>query len=199
MKAILMMAMIATSAMAGAQGYNVGDAVADFKLKNIDGKMLSMADNKEAKGYVIIFSCNHCPYVVKYEDRMVALNSVTAPAGYPVIAINSNDAVAYPDDSYEAMKVRAEEKGFNFPYLLDESQAIASAFGAQRTPHVYVVQKMGGKMVVKYIGAIDDNVDQPDAVKVKYVEDAISALNAGKPVPVANTKAIGCGIKWKKS
>lgn len=179
-------------------GYKVGDNIKDFSLQNIDGKNVSLADYKDSKGFIITFTCNHCPYAMAYEDRILALNKKYAKAGYPVIAINPNDAIQYPEDNLEAMQVRAKEKKFNFPYLYDESQNIAKQFGATKTPHVFIVQKEGDKLVVKYIGAIDDNWEKAADVKEKYAESAIDALLAGKPVVTTSTKAIGCSIKWKK-
>ncbi len=180
-------------------GYKVGDKARSFKLKNVDGKMVSLEDYKEAKGFIVIFSCNHCPYVVKYEDRMNALDKKYASKGYPVIAINPNDDVSHPDDSFEKMIERHKEKNFSFAYLRDDTQEIAKAYGAEKTPHVYVLQKSGSDYIVKYIGAIDDNPGNPKGVKEKYVEDAVNALLAGKEVKTPETKAIGCSIKWKKS
>jgi peroxiredoxin len=179
-------------------GYQVGDKAIDFKLKNIDDKIFSLADKKDAKGFIVVFTCNHCPYAMKYEDRIIALNNKYSRLGYPVVAINPNDAVAYPDDNFVNMKKRAKEKSFTFPYLVDETQEIAKAYGASKTPHVFVLKKENADLIVKYIGAIDDNTDNPSAVTVKYVEQAVDALLAGKEVPTTTTKAIGCGIKWKK-
>ena len=122
-----------------------------------------------------------------------------ASQGYPVLAINSNDKDEVPDDSFENMQALAKEKGYKFPYLYDETQQIATAFGATRTPHVFIVSKENNKAVLKYIGAIDNNVEDPDAADVKYVENAMNQLIAGKPVTEPVTKAVGCTIKWKKS
>ena len=179
-------------------GYAVGDKARDFKLKNIDDKTFSLADKKDAKGFIVVFTCNHCPYAVKYEDRIVALNNKYAKLGYPVVAINPNDAVAYPDDNFENMKKRAKSKSFTFPYLVDDTQEIAKAYGATKTPHVFILKKENADLVVKYIGAIDDNTDDASAVTTKYAEQAVDALLAGKDVTTTSTKAIGCGIKWKK-
>lgn len=179
-------------------GYKVGDMAADFKLKNVDGKMVSLDDMKDAKGAIVIFTCNHCPFSVKYEDRIIELDKKYKSKGYPVVAINPNDPKINEDDSFDNMIIRAKEKGFTFPYLFDESQQIARVYGATRTPHVYVVQKEQGDFVVKYIGAIDDNSGDVSAVKVKYVEQAVDNLIAGKNVDPDFTKAIGCTIKWKK-
>jgi len=179
-------------------GYNVGDYAADFKLKNIDGKMVSLADYADAKGFIIVFTCNHCPYAKLYEDRLVALDKTAKKKGYPVIAINPNDAEKYPDDSFDNMKKRAKDKGFTFPYLHDETQEVAKAFGAARTPHVYLLKKEAeGKLKVAYIGAVDDDTENAKKDKVKYVENAIDALEKGEKPNPDFTKAVGCTIKWK--
>jgi peroxiredoxin len=197
-KIALLIAVLCAGLAATAQGYSAGDKAIDFKLKNIDGKMVSLADYKNAKGFIVVFTCNHCPFSVKYQDRINEL-AKKHKKDYPVIAINPNDTVAYPEDSYANMQKRAKDKGFVFPYLVDGTQQIAKTYGATKTPHVYLLQKEGSDLVVKYVGAIDDNSDDASAVKTKYVENAIEELKAGKPVTVASTKAIGCGIKWKKS
>jgi len=176
--------------------YRIGQKVADFSLKNVDGKMVSLSA-QTGKGAVVIFTCNHCPFSKAYEDRIIALHNKYAPQGYPVIAINPNDAVKSPDDSYDKMKQRAKEKKFPFAYLYDETQDVAKAFGAARTPHVFIVKKEGSDFVLKYIGAIDNNTDEPAKADKKYTEDALNALLAGKNPEPAETKAIGCTIKWK--
>lgn len=194
---LLTAALIVSLTSVLAQGYKVGDNAIDFKLKNVDGKMVSLADYKKAKGFVVVFTCNHCPYAVAYQDRIIALDKKYKELGYPVIAINPNDAVSYPADSFENMVQRAQEKGFTFPYIYDETQQIAKTYGALKTPHVYVLQKEGKNLVVKYIGAIDDNSQDETAVKSTYLAYALDELLAGKPVTTAETKAIGCSIKWK--
>ena len=176
-------------------GYKVGDKAADFKLKSTDGKMVSLADNKAAKGYIVVFTCNTCPYAKAYESRIVALNTKYAPLGYPVVAINPNDATTVPGDSYAAMQT----KKYAFPYLQDESQQVAKTYGATRTPHLYVLTRQDNNFVVSYIGAIDDNSEDPKLVKTKYVENAMSEILAGKPASTNSTKAIGCTIKWKRA
>jgi glutathione peroxidase-family protein len=178
-------------------GYTTGDAAADFSLKNVDGKMISMSNYKNAKGFIIVFTCNHCPFAKAYESRIMDLDKKYASKGYPVIAINPNDPGMAPDDSYENMIARAKEKNYSFPYVFDETQNVARAFGATRTPHVYVLEKENGKNIVKYIGAIDNNSDEPEKVTQRFVEDAVNALLEGKPVPTTETKAIGCTIKWR--
>ena len=179
-------------------GYKVGDKANDFKLMNIDDKMVSMADYKDAKGFIVVFTCNHCPFAKKYEDRIVALDKKYKPLGYPVIAINPNDPSQNAEDDFATMKKRAKEKGFTFPYLHDETQATANAYGAKVTPHVFIVKREAGASIVKYIGAIDDNSDDATKVKEKYVESAVDNLLAGKPVSPDFTKGIGCTVKWKK-
>lgn len=180
-------------------GYKPGDTAKDFSLKNVDGKMVSLAQYKSARGFVVIFTCNHCPFAKAYEERIITLDKKYASLGYPVIAINPNDAKAEPEDSYENMVARAKEKNYPFPYLLDETQEIAKTYGAKRTPHIYILNKDDkGALKVMYVGAIDDNFDDATAVKARYAEDVLDALLKGTQPDVTTTKAIGCGIKWKK-
>lgn len=178
-------------------GYAPGDAAADFNLKNVDGKMVSLAGLPDVKGAIVVFTCNHCPFSKLYEDRIIALDAKYKALGYPVVAINPNDAVQYPEDDFEGMKTRAAEKGFTFPYLQDETQSIAKSYGAEKTPHVYILQKVAGTFVVKYVGAIDNNSKDATAADQKYAENALDELIAGKEVTVKTTKAVGCGVKWK--
>ena len=180
------------------KGYKIGDTATDFKLKNVDNKIVSLSDYKGAKGYIVIFTCNHCPYAKAYESRIIALNHKYASKGYPVIAINPNDPKVEPQDSFEGMKQRAKEKGFTFPYLFDQGQTIYPQYGATKTPHVFVLQKENGKNIVRYIGAIDDNYADAKDVSHKYVEEAVDALLANKPVLLTSTVAIGCSIKAQK-
>jgi peroxiredoxin len=182
---------------AASNGYKVGDTVKDFQLKNTDGKNVSLVDYKNAKGYIVVFTCNHCPYAKAYEQRIMSLDKMYASKGYPVIAINPNDTKAVPDDSYENMVSVAKAKGYTFPYLLDETQQVARQFGAARTPHVFVLNKTDKGLQVAYIGAIDDNTEDASAVTHKYVEDAVNSLLKGQQVPVTETKAVGCTIKWR--
>ncbi|WP_315052962.1 thioredoxin family protein [Chryseobacterium indoltheticum] len=184
--------------VSSSKGYEVGDVAADFKLKNIDGKMVSLSDFKKAKGFIVVFTCNNCPYAKKYEDRIVALDKKYKDAGYPVIAINPNDPNVQPEDGFQQMITRAKEKGFTFPYLVDEGQMVYPQYGATKTPHVFILQKEGSKNIVKYIGAIDNNYDDPNDVSEHYVQDAMDALLSGKPVANVKTVAIGCTIKVKK-
>ncbi|SHI34347.1 AhpC/TSA family protein [Mesonia phycicola] len=176
-------------------GYEIGDQAIDFTLKNIDNKMVSLSNFKEAKGFIVIFTTNHCPYAKAYEERIVKLDKKFKPLGYPVIAINPNSPEKNSQDSFENMQLRAKQKGFTFPYLLDEGQKIYPQYGATKTPHVFILQKEESKNIVKYIGAIDDNYQDETAVKQQYVNNAVLELLAGDEISIKSTKAIGCGIK----
>ena len=194
---VLSIILVFISAFTTAQnkGYKVGDEATNFTLENIDGKKTSLSDYKDAKGFIIVFTCNTCPYSVAYEDRIMALDKKNNTKGYPVIAINPNDPAAKSGDSMAAMKVRAKEKGFTFPYLLDVGQKIYPQYGASRTPHVYILERQGNKYIVQYIGAIDNSSRNPDAVTERYAEDALDALLAGQQPTTTYTRAIGCSIK----
>ena len=174
--------------------YKVGSQAADFKLKNVDDSMVSLADYKGVNGYIVVFTCNTCPYAEMYEDRIIALHNKYASQGYPVVAINPNDPSVKPGDDFASMIVRSKEKKFPFKYLFDEGQKVYPAFGATRTPPVYLLD---ANRYVRYIGAIDDNAQSPELVTVKYLENAIAALKAGNNPDPAETKAIGCTIKVK--
>jgi len=176
-------------------GYKIGDIATDFELENVDGNMVSLSDYKDAKGFIVIFTCNSCPYSVAYEDRILALNKKYAIQGYPVIAIMPNNTDIQPRDNMTAMTQRAKSKGFTFPYLIDEGQRISPQYGASKTPEVYVLQKTSRGNEVKYIGAIDDNYQDEGAVTSKYVENAVEALLSGQPIKETQTRAIGCSIK----
>lgn len=179
----------------GDAGYKVGEEATNFMLKNVDGRMVSLSDYPTAKGFIVIFTCNECPYAKAYENRIIALDKKYKPKGYPVIAINPSDPVLQPADAIEKMQQRAKEKGFTFPYLVDEGQKIYPQYGAMRTPHVFVLQKQERKNIVRYIGAIDNNHEDEADVSEKYVENAVDALLANKKVPVETTVAVGCNIK----
>jgi peroxiredoxin len=179
------------------KGYEVGDAVADFKLKNTNGKMVALTDFKNSKGVIVIFDCNTCPYSKAYNSRIIALNEKYASKGFPVVAIQPNSPEVSPGDSFDEMVKLAEEKKYKFPYLFDETQNVSKAFGATNTPHVFLLKKEGNDFKVTYIGAIDDSAKNESAVTKKYVEEAVDALLSGKDVSTNKTKALGCTIKWK--
>jgi peroxiredoxin len=176
-------------------GYKIGDVAADINLKNVDNKMVSYADFPNAQGFIVIFTCNTCPYAVASEDRIIALDKEFKPKGYPVIAINPNNPAVQPDDTFELMQKKAKEKGFTFPYLYDPNDKVYAQYGAKKTPHVYLLKIEKGLKIVKYIGAIDDNVRGAGEVKERFLANAVNELLAGKEVTVKETKAIGCSIK----
>lgn len=178
--------------------YEIGDSVSDFKLKNVDGKMVSLSDYKDQKGTIVIFDCNTCPYSKAYNDRIIELNSKYSSKGFPVIAINPNDPEISPGDSFKEMASQAKKKAYTFPYLQDETQQVTRSFGATNTPHVFVLKKNGQNFNVAYIGTIDNNSRDGSSATRKYVEEAVDALLENKSIPTTRTKAIGCGIKWKE-
>ena len=171
----------------------IGDKALDFSLTGIDDKMHSLNEYSD-KHVAVVFSCNHCPYVRAWEDRMIKIQTDYASKGVQLIAINANDVAKYPDDSFQNMKIRAREKKFNFPYLRDEDQKVAKSYGAQRTPEVFLFDM---NRALQYHGAIDDNYDDPNAVKVHYLRNALDAILNGTKVPLAETAPVGCTVKWK--
>ncbi len=172
----------------------IGDKLLPFKLKNVDGRLIQAADFKDAKILIVAFTCNHCPYVVAYQDRMIALQKEFFDQGVRWVTINSNDAVGYPQDSYENMILRAKEKNFPFPYLHDETQEVAKAYGAERTPEIFMFDS-AQKLI--YQGRIDDNWQNPKAVQVQDLHDAIQSTLKGQTIAYPVTAAVGCSIKWK--
>jgi len=198
MKAIWLFFLTVLSVNMYGEGYQIGDQASDFRLKNVDGKYVTLADYPNARGFVVIFTCNNCPYARAYQDRIIALDKEFKSKGFPVIAINPNDPDVEPGDSYDAMVTRAREKGYPFPYLFDEKHEVYKVYGATNTPHAYVLQKNNkGQLIVKYIGAVDDNFQDASAVKKSYIRDAINALLSGKEPEPSFTKAVGCGVKSK--
>lgn len=202
MKYILWFSLIVITSLTGtfAQqpgGYQVGNAVANFKLKNVDGRLVSLSDYNSSKGVIVIFTSNHCPFAKAYEDRIISLHNKYTSRGFPVIAINPSDPGTHPDDSFDKMKERAAAKGYTYAYLADEAQSAAQAFGVVRTPQAYVLTRSNGKFVVSYIGMIDDNPQDPAGAAKFYVDEAVTNLLEGKPVVTMSTKPVGCAIKWK--
>lgn len=198
MKAVALFFLLVTSVAAVAQ-YDIGSTVKDFSLRNTDGSPVSLKSYSNRKGVIVIFDCNTCPYSKLYNERIIALNKVYKSQGYPVITINANDPGMSPGDSFDEMVAISKRMQYDFPYLQDETQDVAKAFGATNTPHVFVLKNEDNKFTVAYIGAIDNNSRDAKAASKKYVEEAVDALLAGKPVAVQKTKAIGCGIKFRKS
>ena len=173
---------------------NLGDQAPHFSLKGVDGQNHALKDFTGAKALVVIFSCNHCPYVKAYEERVIAIQRDYQAQGVRLAVINSNDPVGYPEDAFDKMVARARERGYNFPYLCDDTQQVARAYGATHTPHLFVFNT---QRRLAYTGKIDDNWQDADAVKQRFLRDALDDLCAGKPPRIPQTHAIGCTIKWK--
>ena len=177
--------------------YKVGDEVADFTLKNVDGRFISLNNFPSAKGFIIVFTSNRCPVAKVYQKRLIELNSKFAREGYPLILINPNDPVAYAAESFDNMRQIADKNNYNFPYLQDTGGKLAATFGATRTPEAFVLNNERGKIILRYAGEIDDNAHDAIGVDQKYVEQAIERLKVQFPVRIRSTKPTGCGIKWK--
>jgi peroxiredoxin len=202
MKKLLLLFLVGCLAIAASPinvGYQVGDTVTDFKLKNVDGKMISLADFSSAKGFIVIFDCNTCPMSRAYNSRIIELNKKYASQGFPVVLINPNSAEVVAEESFGAMQKHAKEHGYDFPYLYDESQDVVRKFNPTNTPHTFVLSKTSSGLKVAYIGAIDNNSRDGSKADKHFVEEAVNELLAGKPVKVTKTKAIGCTVKWKNS
>ena len=174
---------------------NPGDDAIPFSLKNVDGQTVALSDYNDQKGVILVFTCNPCPFAKAYEQRIIKLHKDYAAKGFPVVAINPNDDELSPEDTFESMKSRADEKEYPFPYLKDETQEVYKAYGATRTPHIYLLENSGGNFKVAYVGAIDDNAMDASSVVQKYLENAIGALISGQSPEPAYTKAVGCTIK----
>lgn len=172
----------------------IGQRAPDFTLPGVDEKDCSLNQFKDKKVVVVMFTCNHCPYVQAYEERLISIQRDYGPRGVQFIAINANDSAGYPEDGFDNMVKRATQKQFNFPYLRDENQRVARAYGAEYTPEVFV---LNSKFAVRYIGRVDDNWQHPDKVKTHDLRDAIDAVLNHKKVENPITHAIGCTIKWK--
>ena len=179
----------------GAETLRIGAQGPDFVgLPGTDNRIYDLESFQGGKAVVISFTCNHCPYAQAYEDRFIALANELMPRGVAFVAINPNDEVHYPEDGFDQMKIRASEKKFPFPYLRDESQKAAKAYGAVCTPHIFV---LGKRWKLVYEGRIDDNWKEPDKVTSQDLRNAIEAVLAGGKAPVLNTNPMGCSIKWK--
>lgn len=172
---------------------NIGETVIDFNLKGVDGKTYSLQDFADKPVMVLFFWCNHCPYVKAYEERTIRLAREFADQA-AFVAINANDPIQYPEDSFENMQRVAQEKGYPFPYLFDETQEVARAYNAERTPEFFVFDQA---RTLKYHGRLDDNWEQPDQVQHQYLRDAIEALLKGELPAHSDVAPVGCTIKWK--
>ena len=179
----------------GPETLPIGAEGPDFRdMPATDGKAYSLDAFKGGKAVVINFTCNHCPYAKAYEDRYIAFATEFSSRGVAFLAINSNDAENYPDDSFENMTKRANEKAFPFPYIADETQEVARAYGAVCTPHIFILDE-DGKLA--YEGRIDDNWKEPDAATSHDLREALNAVVSGSAAPNPNTNPMGCSIKWK--
>lgn len=178
-------------------GTSIGAYAPDFELPGTDGAVHHLARYLEShRAIVVVFMCNHCPYVKLYLDRLKQLQEAVRSQGVTLIGINSNDDQQFPDDSYENMKTFAAENQVNFLYLRDVTQDVASAFGAQKTPHVFLLNQQG---ILCYKGAIDDNAQTPSAVTQSYLQDAIAAVLKGEAISPTSTDPVGCSVKWRNS
>jgi peroxiredoxin len=187
----------AAAPLSSAQALELGDSApaADVEMKNVDGSKVSIASAAGPKGTLVLFTCNHCPWVKAWEKRIARIGNDARKRGIGVIAVNSNDPKAYPEDRYEVMKKRAKKHRIAFPYTVDATSDVARAFGATRTPEAFLFDAEGALV---YHGVVDDNARAAKKVKSHYLADAVDAVLAGKPVPVAETKALGCTIKFRK-
>lgn len=172
----------------------IGAACPQFDLPGTDGAQHSLSSFASAKVLVVIVSCNHCPHVVANEERIVSLSGEYAPRGVRLCAINPNDATRYPDDGMPKMIERARNRGFDFPYLRDDTQDVVRALGARFTPEVFVFD---AKRTLRYHGRIDDNSRDASKVKSHDLKNALDALLLGKAPPVEETSPVGCSLKWK--
>ena len=171
-----------------------GDKAVPFELQGVDDRRHAFAEYADKETVAVIFTCNHCPYARAWEDRLVDIQADYADRGVQLVAISANDAKKYPADSFPRMKERSEEKGFNFPYLYDESQEVARAYGAERTPEIFLFDKGA---ILRYHGTVDDDYDDPAAVRNQYFRDALEAVLEGRHPLTAETVPVGCTIKWK--
>lgn len=173
------------------------NTISDFSLKNVDEKTISLSDYKNAKGFIIVFTCNHCPFAKLYSQRFNDLNTKYSSLGVPLLAINSLDTAMYEDESFINMKNKSTTEIFNFPYLCDNMQTVGKNFGADHTPHAYVIWKENNKWKIKYSGAIDDNGEEPKKA-TPYVANAVTELLENKQVSMPVTVSVGCKIFFRK-
>lgn len=199
-KLILLFALALSAFLSQAQTATLkaGDNAPEFKLKNVDNKEVSFASYPKAKGFIVVFTCNTCPYAVAYEQRIIDLDKKFRSQGYPVIAINPNDPEASKADAFNKMQDLAKEKKYPFPYLFDAGQKVTDEYGAKHTPHLFIVSKTAKGNIVEYVGAIDNDPEGTKTEKIKYAEDAIAALKSNQKPAITATKEIGCTVKRKE-
>jgi peroxiredoxin len=175
----------------------IGKAIPDFNLRNVNDKMVSLKDYPNAKGFIIVFTCNHCPFAKLYTKRLNDLNTKYNALNVPLLAINPMDTMVYADECFSKMRERAKSDGFNFPYLSDGSQLVTQNFSVLRTPQAFVIWKENNQWIMKYSGAIDDNGSEPDSVKNNYLSNAVDELLAGKQVSIPEIRSVGCYIHYR--
>lgn len=200
MKKLITMALLMVVSITQAQIKTLvaGEEAPAFKLKNVNNKVVSFSDFPKAKGFIVVFTCNTCPVAKDYEQRIIALNAKSVALGYPVIAINPNDPAVSKGDAFVDMQERAKDKKYAFPYLFDEGQVITNAYGATKTPEIFLVQKTAKGNIIQYTGAIDDDPEDTNTQKKQYIHEVIAELNANKKPTISGTKAIGCTVKRAK-
>lgn len=177
---------------------DTGRVIKDFSLLNFDGKYVSLHDYNAAKGFIVIFTCNHCPFAKLYTSRLNALNTKYKPLGFPVLAINPMDTALYESEEFAKIREKALTDKFNFPYLQDGGQNVAKQFYANHTPQAYVIVKVKSDWVIKYCGAIDDNGGHPEKAN-PFVANAVDDLLHNKAVSKPKTESIGCKIMYRKT
>lgn len=194
---IIVLAVIALSTQAQVTTLQPGENAPEISLKNVDNKQVSFADYPTAKGFIVIFTCNTCPVSKAYEGRVEELNTKYASAGFPVIAVNANDPAMSSAESFAKMQERAKDNKISYPYLYDEGQKFTNQYGAKNTPHVFLISKSEKGNTIEYVGAIDNDTENTNSEKIKYVEQAISSIQNNQKPAVTSTKAIGCVVKRK--
>ncbi len=194
---VLLAALVLPSLASASDALSIGSALpmSDAKMKNVDGAMVSIGEVKGDKGTLVIFTCNHCPYVKAWEERTVALANKATKDGFGVIAINANDPTEYKDDGFDHNVKRAKNAGMMYPYVVDKGSKLAKAFGATRTPEFFLFD-VDDTLI--YHGALDDNAQDASAVSATYLQDAMTAHLSGQPMKMSTTKSVGCSIKFYK-
>jgi hypothetical protein len=193
---VIVFVLVSVAITTSSYNSNVDSVIPDFSLKNVDGKIVSTTDYKNAKGFIVIFTCNHCPFAKLYTKRMNELSSKYSALNVPLIAINSMDSIIYEDESYSKMKAKSIKDSFQFPYLQDASQTIGKEFGAEHTPTAYVIWKEENQWKIKYKGAIDDNGENPSKAN-PFIGNAVDELLNNKPLTNPLTESFGCRIFYR--
>jgi peroxiredoxin len=176
---------------------SVNKIISNFELRNVDGKLLNINNIDNAKGFIVVFTCNHCPFAKLYPQRFNDLNSKYKALGVPLIAINSMDSLVYEDETFALMQAKSKESNFNFAYLQDATQSVGKQFGAEHTPHAFIIWKENNNWIIKYSGAIDDNGEHPE-LATPFIANAVDELLQSKPVSKPETESFGCRIFYRK-